>query len=100
MTIGELNHGRSPVGWIIWLAVTCMLNRSKKRGQPDLNLLFMYNMPLRAIAKMTNGMVSMGMVDGMVLELKGFWLIGILKIWIEFFKNRYLKKAIEKRIGK
>jgi beta-glucosidase len=99
MTIGELNHGRSPVGWIIWLAVTCMLNRSKKRGQPDLNLLFMYNMPLRAIAKMTNGMVSMGMVDGMVLELKGFWLIGILKIGIEFLKNRYLNKAMEKRIG-
>ena len=33
-------------------------------------------MPLRALAKMTNGAISMGMVDGIVMEAKGFWIIG------------------------
>ncbi len=39
--------------------------------------MFQYNMPLRALAKMTNGAISMGMVDGIVMELKGFWIIGL-----------------------
>ena len=45
-----------------------LLKRSIQRGKPDLNILFQYNMPLRALAKMTNGAISMGMVDGIVME--------------------------------
>lgn len=98
MTIGEINHGRSPIGWLAWRILTTLLNSSLKKGNPDLNLLFIYNMPLRGIAKMTNGMVSMGMVDGMVMELKGFWVIGIVKILIEFIRNMIQNKRLKNRI--
>ena len=37
-----------------------LLRKSMENGKPDLNILFQYNMPLRALAKMTNGAVSMG----------------------------------------
>lgn len=97
-TIGEINHGKSPLGWLAWIILTLMLRKSKKEGRPDLNLLFIYNMPLRALAKMTNGIVSMGMVDGIVLELKGYWFIGIAKVIKEFFKNMKLNKTMEKRL--
>ena len=40
MTLGEMNHGRSPLGWLIWAILTGMLNRSLKKGSPDLNLLY------------------------------------------------------------
>ena len=56
------------------------------------------NMPLRALAKMTNGMVSMGMVDGLVWELKGFWLVGIVRVIYEFIKNAILNAQLEKRL--
>jgi len=55
-------------------------------------------MPLRALAKMTNGMVSMGMVDGLVWELKGFWLVGIVRVIYEFIKNAILNAQLEKRL--
>ena len=55
LTLGELNHARSPLGWLVWLVLTILLDVSYKRGKPDLNILFQYNMPLRALAKMTNG---------------------------------------------
>ncbi len=42
--------------------------------------MFQYNMPLRALAKMTSGAISMGMVDGIVLEVKGFWMIGLVRV--------------------
>ena len=99
MTLGEIGHGRSPLGWLIHVIHKHLLVKSLKAGTPDLNLLFNYNMPLRAIAKMTGGMVSMGMVDGLVMELKGFWIIGILRVLFEMVKNGVQNKSMEKRLA-
>ena len=98
MTLGELNHSRSPLGWLIWAVLTALLNTSFKKGKPDLNVLFQYNMPLRALAKMTSGAISMGMVDGIVLEAKGFWVIGLLKVIVEAVKNIILNAQLESRL--
>ena len=99
MTLGEIGHGRSPLGWLIHVIHKHLLYSSLAKGTPDLNLLFNYNMPLRAIAKMTGGMVSMGMVDGLVMELKGFWIIGILRVIYELIKNMILNSSMEKRLA-
>ena len=98
MTLGELNHSRSPLGWLIWAVLTALLNASFKKGKPDLNVLFQYNMPLRALAKMTSGAISMGMVDGIVLEAKGFWVVGLLKVIVEAVKNIILNAQLESRL--
>ena len=98
MTLGELNHSRSPLGWLIWLVLTALLNASYKRGKPDLNVLFQYNMPLRALAKMTSGAISMGMVDGIVMELQGFWIIGLVRVIVEAVKNLVLNAQLEQRL--
>ena len=98
MTLGELNHSRSPLCWLVWAVLTMLLNASYKRGKPNLNVMFQYNMPLRALAKMTNGAISMGMVDGIVLEAKGFWVIGLLKVIVEAVKNIILNAQLESRL--
>ena len=98
MTLGELNHSRSPLGWLIWAVLTALLNASFKKGKPDLNVLFQYNMPLRALAKMTSGAISMGMVDGIVMELQGFWIIGLVRVIYEAVKNQLLNAQLESRL--
>ena len=98
MTLGELNHGRSPLGWLVWAVMTALLNASYKKGKPDLNVLFQYNMPLRALAKMTNGAISMGMVDGIVMEVQGFWVIGLVRVILEAVKNVILNAQLENRL--
>ena len=98
MTLGELNHGRSPLGWLVWAVLTVLLNASYKKGKPDLNVLFQYNMPLRALAKMTNGAISMGMVDGIVMEVQGFWVIGLVRVIFEAVKNVILNAQLENRL--
>ena len=98
MTLGELNHSRSPLGWLIWAVLTALLNASYKKGKPDLNILFQYNMPLRALAKMTGGAISMGMVDGIVMELQGFWIIGLVRVIYEAVKNQILNAQMEHRL--
>ena len=98
MTLGELNHGRSPLGWLVWAVMTALLNASYKKGTPDLNVLFQYNMPLRGLAKMTNGAISMGMVDGIVMEVQGFWVIGLVRVIFEAVKNVILNAQLENRL--
>ena len=98
MTLGEMGHGRSPLGWLVAAVLGALLRRSIKRGKPDLNILFQYNMPLRALAKMTNGAISMGMVDGIVMELQGFWIIGLVRVLLEAVKNAVLNSRMEERL--
>lgn len=99
LTFGELKYARSPIGWLVCFVMTLMLKISLKRQKAGLNLLFVYNMPLRAVAKMTGGAVSMGMIDGLVMELKGFWIIGLVRFVLEFFRNQLTNRKLEKKIA-
>jgi len=95
ITFGELNHGRSPIFWIVWLVLTLLLKSSMKSGKPNLNLLFIYNMPLRAIAKMAGGGFSMEMVKALTLEVKGGWIVGLVWFLIAAVKNIASNAALE-----
>ena len=76
-------------------------NKKKKAdesGKPDMNILFVYNMPFRAMAKMSGGMVSMHMVDGIVKLVNGRFFGGLGTIIGGFFGNSSKNKAYEARI--
>ena len=87
MTLGELHHSRSPLCWLIAGVLTLLLRSGEKRGKPNLNILFQYNMPLRGLAQMTGGIIGEETVDGLVLEAKGFWVIGILRALVGLLQN-------------
>ena len=55
-------------------------------------------MPFRAIAKMTAGMVSMDMVDGIVEAANGHFWKGMRDIAIGFFRNIRENKEDRKRL--
>lgn len=74
----DLNHGRSPIFWIVWLVLFLLKRLADASGKPNLNVLFIWNMPLRALAKMTSGMVDMGVVNALVREARGWGLIGLV----------------------
>ena len=80
--IRDLIHCRSPLGWLVWLVLTALERDGRRKGKPNLNVLFIYNMPIRGLAKMTGGAFSMEMVRGLVAELKGFWIIGLVRVAI------------------
>ena len=87
MTLGELNHSRSPLCWLIAGVLTLLVRSGEKNGKPNLNILFQYNMPLRGLAQMTGGIIGEETVDGLVLEAKGFWVIGILRALVGLLQN-------------
>ena len=74
--------------------------KAEAAGKPDLNVLFIYNMPFRAIGKMTGGAVSQEMVQGMVKVVNGHFLGGIGAVIGGYFRNGRLNKAYEKSLKK
>ena len=42
----------------------------------------------------------MGMVDGLVMELKGFWIIGILRLLFELVRNNIRNSSMRKRLAR
>ncbi len=58
-------------------------------------------MPFRAIAKMTGGMVSMEMVEGIVTMVNGHFFRGLGHTIAGFFRNqRQNQKYVKKITGK
>lgn len=73
-----------------------------EKGKPDLNIIFIYNMTFRAIGKMTGGMVSQRMCEGILEIVNGHgiaFIKGLGKLIGGFFRQQaVLRKA--KSIGK
>ena len=67
----QMYYAKSGIARFICKKLGEKLKKSEAAGIPDLNTLFQYNMPFRAIAKMTGGMVSMEMVEGLLKVVNG-----------------------------
>lgn len=95
--ICQMYYAKSPIARFAYKKLTKMKKKSEDEGKPDLNILFIYNMPFRAIAKMTGGMVSMEMVEGIVTMVNGHLFRGLGHAIAGFFRNqRKNKKYIKK----
>ena len=73
-----------------WKIMDGMLKKSIEKGEPDLNITFIYNMPIRAIGKMAGGMVSQEMCEGILDIVNGHGLSfckGLGKVIGGFFKQ-------------
>ncbi|NTW40931.1 MAG: glycosyl hydrolase, partial [Cellulomonadaceae bacterium] len=72
--LDRMAAARSPLARLAHRVLAWRCDVADRKGTPDLNILFLLNMPFRAIGKMTNGMVSAEMVDGIVRIVNGhFW---------------------------
>lgn len=96
--ICQMYYAKSPIARFIYKKLTQMKKKSEDAGKPDLNILFIYNMPFRAIAKMTGGMVSMEMAEGMVTVVNGHFFRGMGCVIRGFFRNRRLNKQYVKKL--
>ena len=93
--IAQLYYAKSLKARLVWKVLDNMLNKSIAKGEPDLNLTFIYNMPIRAIGKMTGGMMSQKMCDGILDIVNGHaigFFKGLGKLIGGFFKQKKIAK--------
>lgn len=92
--IDALVRAKNPLTRFVIRRMLQRRERSIAMGKPDLNILFMTNMPFRSIAKMMNGMVSMRMAEGLVDFANGHWLRGLGQVICGFVTRPSLRKLL------
>lgn len=90
--ICQMYYAKSGIARFAYKVLSHMLKKAEAKGKPDLNLLFIYNMPFRGIAKMTGGMVTMEMAEGILTAVNGHFFKGLGKIIGGFFRSGAKKK--------
>ena len=86
-TVRQLCYAKNPIARLAYRILTKKVNQAIDAGKPDLNLLFIYNIPFRGMAKMMNGMVSMAMAEDILMMVNGHWHRGLGRL-IRDFINR------------
>ena len=93
--IAQLYYAKSLKARLVWKVMTSLLNKSIEKGEPDLNITFIYNMPIRAVGKMTGGMVSQEMCEGILDIVNGHGICfckGIGKLIGGFIRQQAVSK--------
>ena len=96
--ICQLYYAKSAVARLAYKVLTSLKNKAEAKGKPDLNILFIYNMPFRALGKMAGGMVSDKMVDDIVFLVNGHFWRGLGRIIVDFFRNLSANRAFLKKL--
>lgn len=96
--ICQLYYAKTGAARLVYKILTHMKEKSEAKGIPDLNILFVYNMPFRALAKMSGGLMSDRMVDDVVLLVNGHFWQGLGRLIGDFFRNRRANKAFMRKI--
>lgn len=96
--ICQLYYAKTGIARLAYKILTRVKEKSEAKGIPDLNILFVYNMPFRALAKMSGGLMSDRMVDDVVLLVNGHFWRGLGRLIGDFFRNRRANKAFMRKI--
>ena len=96
--ICQLVNARSGLARFVYKQLEKKKQAADAAGKPDLNVLFIYNMPFRAIGKMTGGAVDKKMVDGMVDVVNGHFFSGLGKVIGGYFSNMSANKKYEEKL--
>ena len=96
--LSEMTRAKSWLARVVGRKLHAMKAKADAKGAPDLNILFILNMPFRAFAKMTNGAASPDMVDAILLAVNGRPLRGLTRAALGFMSNARANKATQREL--
>jgi beta-glucosidase len=86
-TFSQLYYAKGAAGRLVYNILTGLKNKAERKGVPDLNILFIYNMPFRGIAKMMGGAVDIFMVDALLEIFNGRFFKGLGRLIAAWFRK-------------
>lgn len=94
----QLYYAKGAFARFLYRILTSLKEKADAKGKPDINIMFIYNMPVRAIAKMSNGMVSKKMTEDILFMVNGHFWRGLGRLIVDFFKNLKRGSAFNKAL--
>ena len=96
--LSEMTRAKTWLARVAGRKLHALKAKADAKGNPDLNILFVLNMPFRAIAKMSNGAASPDMVDAILLAVNGHPLRGLTRAALGFISNARANKATQREL--
>ena len=96
--LSELTRAKTWLARVAGRKLHALKAKADAKGTPDLNILFVLNMPFRAFAKMTNGAASPDMVDAILLAVNGRPLRGLTRAALGYLSNARANKATQREL--
>ncbi len=93
--VAQLRDARSLKARLLWRVLKRRMDQALTRGVPDLNTTFVYNMPIRGIAKVMGGGVSLEMCEGILDIVNGHalgFIRGLARIAGGYLRHRRVRK--------
>lgn len=84
----QFYYAKSGLCRLIYKVLKGLLDKAIAKGEPNLDILFIFNMPIRGVSRMTGGVVNMKMVYGITDVANGHFFKGMGKIISGFVKRR------------
>ncbi len=94
----QMYYAKSGLARLVYKIMTGLKDRAEAKGKPDLNILFSYNMPFRAICKFAGDLVSRQMVDDILLIVNGHFWRGLGRLVRDFFRNLSANRKFVKKL--
>lgn len=98
-TVSQLCYAKSPLARLAHKIILNRKNKMEQKGTPDLNILFIYNIPFRGIAKMMGGAVDMAMVDALLEIVNGHFFKGAAHLISAFVKRGKAAKETARKLA-
>lgn len=96
----QLVYAKSAPARALGKLLVRMQAKAEAKGKPDLNIMFVNNMPIRAINKMVGQFVSARMVEDIVFLVNGHFWRGSGRLIADFFRNQKASRAYRKILEK
>ena len=94
----RLSQAKSRLGRFIYRILEKKVAASAKSGEPDLTLLTIFNLPLRALPKLSGGIVTAKMAEDLCYAFNGHTFRGIGRFAADFFRGKKEERAFKKRL--
>ena len=86
--IDRLRVARSPLARLVFRIVDGRRRKAEASGEPDLNILFLFNGPFRVISKMSGGLATSRLTDALLTLVNGQTIRGLGRVVAAFFRGR------------
>ena len=81
-----------------WIARHLEKKIEKETENPDLTELFILNMPIRALAQMTNGRITRAMTEDVLYWANGHFFTGLVRLIAGYFRGRKVNRLFQQEL--
>ncbi len=96
----QLYYAKGAFARFLYRTLTSIKEKADAKGEPNLNIMFIYNMPVRAMAKFSNGLVSKKMTEDILFIFNGHFWRGLGRLIVDFFKALGQRSKFNKTLKK